>query len=134
MRTCFQCPNPTCSHSPPRRTLYASPFWQVSLSRGEFCVLWNNYESHSLSKTKTTTEKTETNSNRVASRSWTTRSEFEFNAKVAQAVVRQVNQLNSLPIADYCNVVWHTAHCHKARAQWDESLARGILCPFYLQV
>lgn len=92
MRTCFQSQTrlqaflpfpslPIPHHSMP------PPFWAVDCGCGwgwgEFCVLWNNYESHSQSekqKQKQNKTKNQLESSRVEL-SWTTRSEFEFNAK-----------------------------------------------------
>lgn len=88
------------------------PFDQLAWAGASFAF----YETITsrIRSLKTTTEKNrnQLESSRVASRGWTTRSEFEFNAEVAEAVVGQVSQLNSTQLVAHSRLLQRcVAHC-----------------------
>lgn len=144
MRTCFQCPNPTCSPSLPSLTQsphsMPPPFDQLAWAGASFAF----YETITsrIRSLKTTTEKKNRNqleSNRVASRRGAEQRAANSNltpkwpkqllAKLANSTQLVAHSRLLQRCVAHCTL--HTGHKPQAREQWAESLT---LCILYLQV
>lgn len=124
----FSEPNPTsdCLPFPSLpSSLYASPFLWLWLGRvlrfmKQLRVAFAVRKNKNTNKNKT--KRNQLESSRVEL-SWAEQRAANSNLTPSGQAVGQLGQLDSLPIADYCNVVvWHagqcTSHAHSGLRQW----------------
>lgn len=136
----FSEPNPTSACLPfpsPPSSLYASPFLWLWLGR-VLRFMKQLRVAFAVRKQKHKQKQNKTKPTRIESRrfelSWAEQRAANSNLTPSGQAVGQVGQLDSLPIADYCNVVvWHagqcTSHAHSGLSKWVTQ--RMPACAFY---